>query len=163
MGTFAIQLAKLFGAEVTGVDASPKLDAVLAVGADRAINCKQQDFAKTEKTYDLIVDCQATRPMSAIKHVLKSGGTYAVVGGQMKRVDQLLLHSIFDKLTGESRKLRVVMEGPNKGLAELKELLEAGKLIPLIDQTYLLHEAPEALSYFGKGLHKGKIAISIVD
>ena len=145
VGTFAIQIAKLLNAEVTGVDATHKLDAVLEVGADYAIDYSRRDFAKAEQVYDLIVDCQGTRPMSAIKRALKPGGTYAMVGGQMSRVWQLWMHNAIGSLTRESRKLRLVAEGPNKGLAELKDLIEAGKLVPVVDKTYPLYAVPEAL------------------
>jgi NADPH:quinone reductase-like Zn-dependent oxidoreductase len=161
VGTYAIQLAKLSGAEVTGVDAAHKLDVVLKVGADHAIDFARQDFATTGKIYDLIIDCQGTRPMSAIKLAMVPGGTYAMVGAQMKRVRQLWLHSALGKLTGETRRLRLVVDGPNKGLADLRNLIEAGKLAPVIDRTYQLAEVPEALRYFGEGRHTGKIAISI--
>jgi NADPH:quinone reductase-like Zn-dependent oxidoreductase len=161
VGTFAIQLAKLSGAEVTGVDAAHKLDVVRELGADHVIDFPTQDFANLGKPYDLIVDCQGTRPMSVIKRVLAPCGTYAMVGGQMRRVRQLWLHNAFGRFTGENRKLRVVMEGPNKGLAELARLLETKQLVPVIDRAYRLAEVPKALSYFGEGRHKGKIAVLI--
>ena len=161
VGTFAIQLAKLSGAQVTGVDAAHKLDAVRSVGADHVIDYAQRDFTSTGDSYDLIVDCQATRPMSSILRALKPGGTYAVVGAQMKRIPQMWFHSALGKLTGETRRLRLVAEGPNKGLADLASLLESGQLVPTIDRAYRLEEVPEALAYFGTGQHKGKIAITI--
>lgn len=161
VGTFAIQLSKLAGAEVTGVDAAYKLDTVRAVGADHVIDYVQQDFVETGKSYDLIVDCQARWPLSAIKRALKPGGTYAVIGGQMKRILQVLMHSAAERITRADRKLRLVAEGPNKGLADLRALLEAGKLVPVIDKTFQLDEVPKALQYFGDGIHKGKIAISV--
>lgn len=99
--------------------------------------------------------------MASIKRALKPGGTYAVVGAQMKRVYQMCFQSAFDKFTGETRRLRLVAEGPNKGLADLAELLEAGQLVPIIDNTYPLEEVPEALAYFGTSRHKGKIAVKI--
>ncbi len=83
-----------------------------------------------------------------------------MVGGSIPRVYQLWFLSFCGSLTLESRKLRLVAEGPNKGLADLKELIEAGKLVPVIDRTYQLSEVPEALRYFGEGRHKGKIVIS---
>jgi NADPH:quinone reductase-like Zn-dependent oxidoreductase len=97
--------------------------------------------------------------MADYKRALRPGGTYAMVGGS--RVLPLLFESFRASLTGESRKFRLVAEGPNKGLAELKELLEAGELVPIIDRTYRLSEVPEALRYFGEGRHKGKIAIAV--
>lgn len=161
VGTFAIQLAKLSGAQVTGVDAAHKLDVVRNTGADHIIDYAKQDFTSIGSRYDLIIDCQATRPMSSIKRALKPGGTYAVVGAQMKRVYQMWFQSALDALTSETRQLRLVAEGPNKGLAELASFLEFGQLVPIIDRTYRLEEVPEALTYFGTGKHKGKIAVSI--
>lgn len=163
VGTFAIQLAKLSGCEVTGVDAVHKLDNIRALGADHVINYAQQDFTKTGKTYDLIINCQLTRSLSDIKRALTPGGTCAVVGGRMTKVFQLMSLSFLDSFMGESRTLSLVAEGPNTGLAELRDLIEAGKLVPSIDRTYKLSDVPAALHYFGQGRHKGKIAISIVD
>jgi NADPH:quinone reductase-like Zn-dependent oxidoreductase len=95
------------------------------------------------------------------QRTLRPGGTYAMVGGSLSRIPQLLFLDLFAPLTRERRKLRLVAEGPNKGLADLKELIEAGKLAPVIDKVYPLSEVPEALRYFGEGQHKGKIAITM--
>lgn len=160
VGTFAIQLAKLFGAEVTGVDASHKLEVVSSIGADHVLDYAQEDFTKTGRRYDLIVDCQNFRSMFDNRRALKPGGTYAMIGGSMTRVYQLWFLYLVAPLIREDRKLCLVAEGPNKGLADLKGLLEAGKLCPVIDSTYQLHEVPEALHYFSEGIHKGKIAIT---
>jgi len=161
VGTFAIQMAKLSGAEVTGVDAAHKLDTARAVGADHVIDFAEHDFADGDKIYDLIIDCQGTRSMSDINRVLASDGTYAMIGGEMKRVRQLWMRNALAALTQERRKLRLVFEGPNKGLSELKALMEAGNLAPVIDKTFSLAQVPDALRYFAEGQHKGKIAISI--
>ena len=91
----------------------------------------------------------------------EDGWIYAMVGGPIPRMLQLLFLSFCASLTRESRKFRVVAEGPNKGLADLKELIEAGKLVPIVDRTYQLSEVPEALRYFGEGRHKGKIVIAM--
>ena len=159
VGTFAVQLAKLSGTEVTGVDASHKLDVVRSVGADHVIDYAQEDFTKSGERYDLILDCQNFRSMFDNKRALRPGGTYAMVGGSVPRVYQLWFLSLIASLTGEDRKLRLVAEGPNKGLSDLKELIEAGKLVPIIDRSYQLSEVSEALRYFGEGRHKGKIVI----
>lgn len=161
VGTFAIQLAKLSGADVTGVDAAHKLDVVRSVGADHVIDFTQEDFTKTGERYDLIVDCQNFRSMFDIKRALTHNGVYAMVGGSIPRVYQLWFLSLCAPLTRETRKLRLVAEGPNKGLAELKDLLTVGKLEPVVDRVYRLEEVPEALSYFGQGRHTGKIAITM--
>jgi NADPH:quinone reductase-like Zn-dependent oxidoreductase len=161
VGTFAIQLAKLSGTEVTGVDAVHKLDVARSVGADHVIDYTQEDFTKCGEQYDLIIDCQNFRSMFDIKQALTPDGTYAMVGGSMLRVYQLWFLSLCAPLIRETRKLRLVAEGPNKGLPQLKEYLESGKLIPAIDRTYSLSEVPDALHYFGEGLHKGKIVIAV--
>jgi NADPH:quinone reductase-like Zn-dependent oxidoreductase len=163
VGTFAIQLAKLYRTEVTGVDASHKLNVIRSLGADHVVDYTQEDFTKTEERYDLIIDCQNFRSMFDIRRTLKPKGTYAMVGGSIPRVYQLWFLSLCAPLTRESRKLRLVAEGPNKGLESLKELIEAGKLIPIIDKKYQLSEVPEALRYFGEGCHKGKVVISVED
>ena len=159
VGTFAIQLAKLSGAEVTGVDALNKLDVVRTVGADHVLDYAREDFTKTGECYDLIIDCQCNRPMSHYKRALKAGGTYAMIGGSS--VLPLFFQSFCALFTRESRKFRLVMEGPNKGLTYLKELIEEGRLDSIIDRTYQLSEVPEAMRYFGQGRHKGKIVIII--
>jgi NADPH:quinone reductase-like Zn-dependent oxidoreductase len=162
VGTIAIQLAKLSGAEVTGVDASHKLNVVRSLGADHAIDYLQEDFTKTGGRYDLIIDCQNFRSMFDNRRALEPGGTYAMIGGSIPRVYQLWFLSFIAWLTREDRTLCLVAEGPNKGLAELKELMEAGKLVPVIDRTYQLRDVPDALRYFGEGQHKGKIAIEVI-
>lgn len=161
VGTFAIQLAKLSGAEVTAVDASHKLDVVRSVGADHVLDYTQTDFTKTGERYDLIIDCQNFRSMFDNKRALSSGGTYAMIGGSIPRVYQLWLLSLIGRLMREDKQLCLVAEGPNKGLATLKELIEAGKLFPVVDRTYRLSEVSEALRYFGAGRHKGKIVITM--
>ncbi len=161
VGTFAIQLAKLSGAEVTGVDASHKLNVVRSVGADHVIDYTQKDFTKTGERYDLIIDCQNFRSMFDNRRALRPEGTYAMIGGSTARVYQLWLLSLIALLTREDRKLCLVYEGPNKGLVELKDLIEAGKLVSIIDRTYQLEEVSEALRYFGEGRHKGKVVIAI--
>lgn len=159
VGTFAVQIAKLSGTEVTGVDASHKLNAVRSLGADHVIDYAQKDFTKTGERYDLVLDCQGYRSMFEYKRALRPGGTYAMVGGPLPRILQLLFLNVCGPLTGESRNLRLVAEGPNKGLADLRELIEAGKLVPVVDRIFGLSQVPEALGYFGQGHHKGKIVI----
>ena len=161
VGTFAIQLAKLAGAEVTGVDAAHKLDAIRSVGADHVIDYTQEDFTKTGERFDLIVDCQNFRSMLDNRRALRPGGTYAMIGGSIPRVYQLWFLNVIASVAREDRNLRLVAEGPNKGLADLKDLIETGKLVPIVDRTYQLSEVPEAMRYFGSGRHKGKIAITM--
>lgn len=161
VGTFAIQLAKLSGAEVTGVDASHKLDVIRSLGADHAIDYSQEDFTKTGQRYNLIIDCQNHRSMLDNKRALTPRGTYAMVGGSMSRVYQLWFLGLIGWLSRDDRKLCLVAEGPNKGLTDLMDLMQAGKLVAVIDRTYQLSEVPQALHYFGEGRHKGKIVIIV--
>jgi NADPH:quinone reductase-like Zn-dependent oxidoreductase len=160
VGTFAIQIAKLSGAEVSGVDAAHKLDVIRSLGADYTLDYAREDFTKTGDRYDLIVDCQGIRSMIDNRRALRPGGIYAMVGGSMLRVCQLWLLSLVAPLTREDRRLCLVAEGPNKGLQDLKELIEQRKLVPVIDRTYRLSEVPQAMRYFGEGHHKGKIVIT---
>lgn len=161
VGTFAVQLAKLAGAVVTGVDAAHKLPVVRALGADHVLDYTQVDFTETGERYDLIVDCQNFRSMFDNRGALTPEGTYAMVGGSIARVYQLWLLSMLAPLTRERRKLRLVAEGPNKGLAELMGLIADGKLEPVIDKSFPLDQVPQALAHFGAGRHSGKIVISI--
>ena len=161
VGTFAVQIASNLGAEVTGVDAACKLDVVRSVGAHHVIDYRQDDFTKIGERYDLVVDCQNFRSLFDHKRALSSGGTYAMIGGSISRVYQLWLLGAIGRLMHDDKKLCLVAEGPNKGLADLRELIEAGKLVPVIDRYYPLSEVPEALRYFGEGKHKGKIVIEI--
>ena len=163
VGTFAVQLARHYGAEVTGVDASHKLDTIRSVGADCVIDYMEEDFTQSGERYDLIIDCQNFHSMIDNRRALRPGGTYAMVGGSIPRVYQLWLLSLLAPLTKEDRKLCLVAEGPNKGLPDLKKFVEAGDLVPVIDCCFDLSELPEAMRYFGEGRHKGKIVIRIVN
>jgi NADPH:quinone reductase-like Zn-dependent oxidoreductase len=159
VGTFAIQLAKLSGAEVTGVDARHKLDIVRSVGADHVVDYQQVDYTNTGEQYDLIIDCQSDRSISDYKRALRPHGTYAMIGGSS--VLPKMLQSVCSRFTGETRKFFVVMDGPNKGLDYLRELIENRRIAPVIDKTFQLCDVPKAMRYFEQGLHKGKIVISM--
>lgn len=161
VGTFALQLAKLAGTEVTAVDGPPKLELLRSLGADHIIDYTREDFTRNGQQYDLIVDVQLRRSPFDCKRALSPAGTYAIVGGSMPRILQALLLKSWAALTGDTEKLRLVAEGPNKGLAELAELLASGKIIPVVDSVYPLREVPEALRYFTQGQHQGKIVIAI--
>ena len=163
VGTFAIQLAKLRGLQVTAVDYAHKLETAKRLGADHCIDCAVEDFTQSGHRYDLIIDCQNFKSMFANRRALNPGGTYAMIGGSMWRVYQLWLLNFLAKWTKEDRRLRLVYTGPNQGLADLAELLEAERLNPWIDQRFPLGRVPEALKYFGEGRFCGKIAISVAD
>ena len=160
VGTFAIQLAKLKGMEVTAVDKADKLEVARSVGADHVIDYTKEDFTRNGERYDLILDMQGVRSMFDYKRALTPHGTYAIVGGAIPRIFQAHLFGLWGSITG-GQKFCLVAEGPNKGLADLKEHIEAGEIIPVVDSVYKLSEAPEAFRYFTEGHHKGKIAITM--
>jgi NADPH:quinone reductase-like Zn-dependent oxidoreductase len=160
VGTFAVQIAKLYDVEVTGVDSSGKLDMLRSMGFDQVIDYTQEDFTKKEQCYDLILDVKTNRSIFDYMRALSPNGIYVSVGGSMARIFQALFLgpwiSMFCK-----KKIRIVGLKPNKDLAYMNELFEAGKVKPVIDGPYKLSDVPEALRFFGKGSHKGKIVISM--
>jgi len=159
-GTFAVQIAKSFGAEVTGVDSTRKLDMMRSIGADQVIDYTQEDFTKNGQRYDLILDVAAYHSIFDYKRALSPKGIYVMVGGSTARIFQVMFLGPWISMTG-SKKMGILMHKPNKDLAFIKELLEAGKVVPVIDRRYPLSEVPEALRYFGKGHAKGKVVITL--
>jgi NADPH:quinone reductase-like Zn-dependent oxidoreductase len=162
VGTFAVQLAKYFGAEVTGVDSGGKLDLLRSIGADHVIDYTQEDFTKTGQRYDLILDVVAYRSIFAYKRALSPEGIFVYVGGSTAAIFQSLLLGPLISRTG-TQKMGVVMQKPNRkeDLALLEELFEAGKVVPVIDRRYPLSEVPEALRYLEEGRALGKIVITV--
>ncbi|HET9914724.1 MAG TPA: NAD(P)-dependent alcohol dehydrogenase [Anaerolineales bacterium] len=160
-GIFAVQLAKLHGAEVTGVDNASKLDFLRSLGTDHVIDYTREDFTKNGKQYDLILDVIAHRSVFAYQRVLKSGGTYFFVGGSVATLFQILLLGPWIRRT-TSKNIRILAVPQNrKDLAAITELCEAGKIIPVIDRRYPLNETPEALRYVSEGRSKGKVVITV--
>ena len=159
-GTFAVQIAKSFGAEVTGVDRTSKLDLMRSIGADHIIDYTQEDFTKNGQRYDLILDVAAYHSIFDYKRALSPTGIYVMVGGSMARIFQVMFLGSWFSMTGR-KKMGILAHNPNKDLAFLKELFETGKVVPVIDRRYKLSEVPEALRYFGEGHAKGKIVITL--
>jgi NADPH:quinone reductase-like Zn-dependent oxidoreductase len=161
VGTFAIQIAKYFGADVTGVDSAEKLDTLHAVGADHVIDYNKEDFTKNGQHYDLILDIVVRRSFSAYRRALNPGGICVMVGGSLSRV--LLNKALGSIFPDSGRKMGLGKWYPNKkeDLDFLHELSEAGKLKPVIDRRYPLSQAPEAFRYLEAGHVKGKAVILI--
>lgn len=161
-GMFAVQLAKLYGAEVTGVDNTGKLDFVRSLGADYVIDYTQEDFTKNRKQYDFILDLVAYRSVFDYTQVLAPKGSYFLVGGSVATIFQvLLLGPWIRRTTGKNIGVLAVRPNP-KDLIHITELCEAGKIVPFIDKLYSLSEVPEALRYVGEGRVKGKVVITLV-
>jgi NADPH:quinone reductase-like Zn-dependent oxidoreductase len=160
-GTFAVQLAKMYGAEVTGVDNYGKLDFMRSLGADHVIDYTREDFTKNGKQYDLILDIVAHRSVFAYKRALRPNGSYFLAGGSVATILQILFLGPWIRRT-TGKKIRVLAVRPNiEDLDFMKELIEAGKVTPVIDRTYPLSEVPEAMGYVGEGRAQGKVVITI--
>jgi NADPH:quinone reductase-like Zn-dependent oxidoreductase len=142
MGTFAIQMAKSFGAEVTGVDSTKKLDLMRSLGADYVIDYTREDFTKNGQRYDLILDVVAHRSMFDYQRVLSPNGHYVMVGGSLSRIFQLLFLRPWFTVAG-SGKMSLLMHKLNqKDLDEITALFESGHVVPVIDRRYPLNEMP---------------------
>jgi len=159
VGTFAVQIAKSFGAEVTGVCSSRNVDMVLSIGADHVIDYTKEDFTKNGQQYDLILDNVANRSFSEYKRVLSLKGVIIPNSGNsgLSYVLKSLLRSFFVRQQGKP----FVSMPKQEDLLFLKELLESGKISPVIDRTYPLNQAPEAMGYIGKGHAQGKVVIKV--
>ena len=166
VGTFAVQLAKVFGAEVTGVCSTTKLDLVRSLGADHVIDRTREDFADGTQRYDLILDTAGNRPLSRLRRGLADRGTLVIVGGEGgnrwsggfgRQILRAPLLSLFvgQKLQALNAKLTAA------DLEVLSGLIEAGKVTPVIDRTYPLAEAAEAIRYVHAGLARGKVVVSV--
>jgi NADPH:quinone reductase-like Zn-dependent oxidoreductase len=164
VGTFAVQIAKSFGANVTGVCSTRNVDMVRSIGADRVIDYTKEDFTQTRQRYDVMLDLVGSRSLSDCRRTLTPRGTYVLVGVRdlgrwfgLARQTKALLLSPFVR-----QQMRVFVVRHNKeDLAVLKELVEAGKVAPIIDRRYELSEAPEALRHQGGGHAQGKIVIAV--
>ncbi len=160
VGTFAVQIAKSFGAEVTGVDSTRKLDMMRSIGADHVIDYTKEDFTKNGQRYDLILDNAAYHSVFDYKRALSAKGIYVMVGGSMARFFQVMFLGPWISMTG-SKKMGLLLHKPNKDLAFMIELIESGKVVPVIDKRYPLSEVADALRYFGEGHAKGKVVITV--
>jgi NADPH:quinone reductase-like Zn-dependent oxidoreductase len=160
VGTFALQIAKHFGAEVTGVCSTRNVDQSRSLGADHVIDYTREDFTRSGKKYDLILAANGYHPLSAYKRALAPRGLYLMVGGSRTQIFQgMLMGFLMSEKRG--RKMRGFGAERSQGdLVVLKELIEAGKIAPVIDRRFPLSEAAEALRYLGTGHARGKVVIT---
>ncbi len=163
VGTFAVQIAKYFGAEVTAVDHTAKLDMLRALGADRVIDYTREDFTARREEYDLIIDVVANRSIFQYRRALRPGGKFFMVGGTVPAIFQGIFLGPLISLAGgrKGKKLGILAHKPNKDLAVMNELFTAGKVIPVIDRRYPLNEVAEAFRYFATGQVQGKVVITV--
>jgi len=165
MGTYAVQIAKSFGAEVTGVCSTTKMDLVRSLGADHVIDYKREDFAGGEKLYDAILDIGGNSSLSRLRRALTRKGTLVIAGGEtdgrwLGGADRQIRALMLSPFVGQ--KLGTFISSENhEDLIDLKELIEAGQVTPVIDRTYPLSEAPKAIRYLEDGHARGKVAITV--
>ena len=160
VGSFAVQIAKSFGAEVTGVCSTKKMDFVHSLGADHVIDYTQVDFTKNSQSYDRILDVKGYHSIFDYKRALSPKGVYVMAGGTTALVNQVMFLGPWISMAS-GKKMGLLLHKANKGLDDLVELIESGKVTPLIDRTYPLSEVPEAMRFFGEGQHKGKVVITV--
>jgi len=164
VGTLAVQIAKSFGADVTGVCSTRNVDMVRSIGADQVIDYTKEDFTSGERRYDLILDSVGNHSLAAYRRVLSPTGIYVGVGGQWRGyialLADLITASVWSRFS--NRKLRTLMAKRSKeDLAILRDLMEAGKVTPVVDRRYRLSEVPEAIRYLEEGHARGKVVITV--
>jgi NADPH:quinone reductase-like Zn-dependent oxidoreductase len=164
VGIFAVQIAKSFGAEVTGVCSTKNLDMVRSIGADQAIDYTQKDFTNMGERYDLIFDCVGNHSLSACRRVLSPNGILVLVGDKSGRgISGMLARTLGALILSRfvSQRLITLLAKPSgEDLAALANLMAARKLIPVIDKRYSLREVPEAIAYLKEGHARGKVLIT---
>jgi 2-desacetyl-2-hydroxyethyl bacteriochlorophyllide A dehydrogenase len=161
VGTFAVQLAKAFGAEVTAVCSSKKVDMVRSLGADHVIDYMQEDFTQNGQLYDLILAANGNTSIFDYKRALSSNGIYVMTGGSTAQMFQAMLLGPALSMMGKQKLGNILAKPSQKDLVFLKELLEAGKVVPVIDRCYPLSKVPEAIRYLEEGHAKGKVVITM--
>ena len=162
VGSFALQLAKSSGAEVTAVCSTRNLDMARSIGADHVIDYTKEDFTQTGQQYDLIIAANGDRSISEYRRALSPQGTYVQTGGSVRQMTQAMLQGPWISRAGSQKMGNMGVAKPNQDdLVLVKELLEAGKVKPVIDRCYPLSETADALRYLEEGHAQGKVVITV--
>ena len=161
VGSFAVQIARWFGADVTAVCSTGKMDLARSLGADHVIDYTKEDFTRNRQRYDLILAVNGYHPIAAYKRALAPKGVYVMAGGSTAQMIQSMLMGPWMSLIGGKTMGIIAAKPSQKDLMILKELLEAGKVVPVIDRQYPLIEVPEALRYLEEGHARGKVVIAV--
>ncbi|MFB6865922.1 NAD(P)-dependent alcohol dehydrogenase [Streptomyces virginiae] len=166
VGTYAVQLAKAFGAHVTGVCSTAKTDLVRSIGADEVVDYKQEDPVDGSRRYDLVLDIAGNRPLSRLRRALTARGTLVIVGGEgggrwLGGNERQLGALLLSPFVGQRLRSLAVMEQHHSDLRTLTELIEDGSVTPVVDRSYPLAEVPDAISHLRGGQVRGKIAIRL--
>jgi len=160
IGTFAVQIAKAFDTEVTGVCSTRNVEMVRSLGADHVIDYTKEDFTQNGQQYDLILATAGYRSIFDYKRALAPGGHYVVTGGEMAQIFQPMLLGPLASSGGRTM-TNLSMKSDKEDLAYVKELIEAGKVKPVIDKSYPLSELPEAFQYYAEGRSRGKVVVTM--
>jgi NADPH:quinone reductase-like Zn-dependent oxidoreductase len=165
VGTFAVQVAKTFGAEVTGVCSGANVEMVLSIGADKVIDYTQEDFTEGAEQYDIILECVGNKPFSECRRVLKPEGRYVIVGGghdiTMVTIMTSALKTLAASAISKQKAVMFMAKSNQQDLAFLAELIATGKMTSVIERTYRLEETPEALAHLERGHARGKVVIQV--
>ena len=161
VGTFAVQIAKSFGAEVTAVCSTRNLDMARSIGADHVIDYTKEDFTLNGQHYDLIIAANGYHPILDYKHSLKPKGTYVMIGGAGFQMFQSIFLGPWISMTGSKKMCSLAAKADKNDLVFIKELLEVGKVVPVISRVYPLNEVAEAIRYLEEEHAQGKIVITM--
>jgi len=163
VGTFAVQIAKSFEAEVTAVCSARNLEIARLIGADHVIDYTKEDFSRNGQRYDLIFAVNGYHSLSDYRRVLKSKGAYVCAGGTLPQLFQaMLLGSLMSRKNGKKMGFMGIAKFNQKDLVYIKQLLETGKVVPVIEKSYPLNEVPAAMRYISEGHARGKLVVHIV-
>jgi NADPH:quinone reductase-like Zn-dependent oxidoreductase len=162
MGSFGIQIAKYYGAEVTGVDSARKLEMMKSIGADHVLDYNETDFTKTGERYDTILDTVSHRSLRSYRRALNTNGMLVIVGGNRRALFRaFILGPLVSRMGSRSYGINPLDQDPMEDYKFLAELFETGRVVPVIDKVYSLSDVPEALQYLEDGLTLGKVVISM--
>lgn len=161
VGTFAVQIAKSLGAEVTGVCSTRNVDILLSIGADHVIDYQKENFSQTQEKYDLILGVNGSQPLSVYKRALNPNGIFLHVGGSGEQLFQTMLQAPWTSIIGKKKVRNILQRANQKDLIYVKQLLESGQVKPIIDRTYKLSEITDAFDYFSEGHAQGKVVITV--
>jgi NADPH:quinone reductase-like Zn-dependent oxidoreductase len=161
VGTFAIQLAKAYGADVTAACSTRNVELARTLGASRVIDYRREDLTRDGQRYDLILAANAYRPLSEYRRLLKPRGTYVMTGGGGIQIMQAMLHGAFVSMTSGQKMSNIMAVAKKSDIVVLRELLETGKIKPVIDRTVALSEVPDAIRYLEAEHARGKVVVSV--
>ncbi|MFS0824741.1 NAD(P)-dependent alcohol dehydrogenase [Bacillus sp. 1P02SD] len=161
VGTFAVQIAKAYGAQTTAVVSTRNVDIAKSLSSDHVIDYKKEDIKNLDKTYDVILGVNGSQPISTYKRLLKENGVFIHVGGAESQMYQSMIIGSWYSMTGKKKFIPFLQRPKQEDLVVMKKLIEEGKVKPVIDRSYSLRDVPKAFEYFEEGHSQGKVVITI--